>query len=265
MPVTAIMVARVIIVKIRGRYPSGFSQMLLVVLIFSISPLEAADKREIVYAELDDGRRLLPLSSFSAESGARVEFEHVRAEFDAVQKAFLRASRRGASSTTHIERSDGTLIDGRNEFFSGRKVRLREIRPGYSAVIVGGTICYLDPIELPTCGPVQIYLGLPEMAWEAVTRAEIRPGGCDERPCFQIELQENKVFSLDVEGAPRSFVDPHAYWSYRILVDAGSRRPISVETDEYRDGEFVAAAKETFDFDSGVSSINLPKVFKTMP
>lgn len=70
-----------------------------------------------------------------------------------------------------------------------------------------------------------------------------------------LEVKEFEVLTLD---AGLVLVDPGAYRLVRLVLDAGTRRPISVTDTRFRDGERVATATEIFDYEAEVPPIELP-------
>lgn len=69
-----------------------------------------------------------------------------------------------------------------------------------------------------------------------------------------LEVKEFEVLTLD---AGLVLVDPGAYRLVRLVLDAGTRRPISVTDTRFRDYR-VATATGIFDYEAEVPPIELP-------
>lgn len=201
---------------------------------------------------------MLLADKYATEIIAPAELEAVMKDLGRGQRAFMSASRDGGKSMTRIDRFDGSIVEGESHFFSGRLPRLREIRPGYTAIIVGDRLCYLQAMDEPSCGPANYYLGLPEIDASLVADAKRHMADCAFGECLVLEIATVRTMSLPIKGKERTLVDSDAQIEYTITIDPESMKPVSVVTLEYRSGSPVARAEEIFDLDAVVDPIELP-------
>jgi hypothetical protein len=241
----------------------GARSVLTAVLLLALPALscpawseEPPGKVTITYTGDGRERPLLPLDSFARTLGELAELLVVRSEVEAAQKAMLRASRRGSRSAMRIER-DGAVIEGENHYIAGRTKRMREIRPGYTAVIVGDTLCYTEFMKPPSCQQAHYTFGLPDINWKAVSAASRAPAACAHGECTLLEITHHRTMAVPIRGRIIDMVDPATSLVEQITIDAASR-PVTITSREYLDGELVASAQETFDFHSPVEPIELP-------
>lgn len=217
----------------------------------------APEKATVVRFEVSDtGRELFRLESFRPEVEALEDQAAVDRALEGARRAFRRAARVGVGSSMRLERADGTVIRGVNHFrLDGGVARMREVRPGYTAVIVGESLCYVDAMEAPDCEASDFEFGLPRFTWGAVVKAVRETVDCGQGRCTALEVKEFEVLTLD---AGLVLVDPGAYRLVRVVLEPQTRRPISITDMRFRDGERVATATEVFDYEAEVPPIELP-------
>lgn len=215
------------------------------------------EKPRVVRFEVSDtGRELFPLETFRPEVEALEDQAAVDRALEGARRALRRAARAGLGSSMRLEQADGSVIRGVNHYrLDGGVARMREVRPGYTAVIVGETLCYIDPMAEPDCRPAAYDFGLPQFTWGAVVRAVRETVQCDQGRCIALEVKEFEVLTFE---SGLVLVDPGAHRLVRLVLEADTRRPISVTSAHFRDGEQEATATEVFDYRADVPPIELP-------
>lgn len=167
--------------------------------------------------------------------------------------------RPGLRATVHIDRPDGTAVDGYDEYAWDEDMRLGEVRGDRESVVVGERLCIRESNGEAECEDGrEIDLGLRPVWEEDVLHAAVSDAPCGSSTCREVHIVQRagdlSPEQLLTASGPKT--GEASYYEFRLLVGADGL-PFSVEEARLAGGRLVEArVLYTYDYAANVAPID---------
>jgi len=200
----------------------------------------------------------VPAAGFRASFPEPTGLDDAIAAFDRANAILLAHAQAGATAQVALTYPDGSTSYGRDYFFNGNPIRLREIRAGYESIAIGNDVCTRDTGKSWNCIQDGFWIGLRPLIREAIVSWSHAQFPCERGTCDGYRIVQADAY---YQGRDDLVInsDPGAnHYEFAIFTD-NEGSPLMSSESRTIDGRIAEPIGSfLYDFQSPVASFDLP-------